>query len=527
MEDNAEAAGTPAPTLPIVSYEGEVIPTTKKKKKSEPRVWRKLGDKLVPSGKSQEAPLLDNKVYVVCFHPEIGLYLEEVCDRFEMPAKLYDVEDRFVKRVVKTWNSTDGNLGLLLNGIKGTGKTLTAKMICNDTNLPVVMVVNPYDGVPEFVGMIWQACVVLIDEYEKIYKSTDTMLTAMDGIFTGPHRKMFILTTNELGVSTYLVSRPGRIRYLKQFGDLSIDTIKEITDDMLADNVYHLKEEVIKYLSGLTMLTIDIVRAVIQEVNIHEEEPTEFHAIFNVKRGDDTYNITTVKFNGISSTRYYVTFSPEVEEIITLENIERYLDSNVYIQGAYIGELYAIDPAKRILVTSHRDTFQMHRFNITGSLHRNFRNYSDEDGVALSSMVQTNAVSDGTNFNTLEMKEFTEWCALKDPTQVPCPVAICKLGLANEMFKAGLVPNPANNLKSAKKAKEITVARKSRPRRISADGEMPTVQFVGYNVTQDAVDKLNEIVEGFTIPPTSLSDMSSGIEEIGPGDEPSTDLSEL
>src|SRR5690349_14178251 len=64
-----------------------------------------------------------------------GLGLEHIGNGFEFPYKIYGKDDGFVNRVIKTYNNTVGNLGLLLNGPKGTGKTVTAKRIANGLKL--------------------------------------------------------------------------------------------------------------------------------------------------------------------------------------------------------------------------------------------------------------------------------------------------------------------------------------------------------------------------------------------------------
>lgn len=60
-----------------------------------------------------------------------GFHLERYADKFTFPHKIYGLQREFIDHVTKTFRSTEGNLGILLTGTKGTGKTVTAKELAN------------------------------------------------------------------------------------------------------------------------------------------------------------------------------------------------------------------------------------------------------------------------------------------------------------------------------------------------------------------------------------------------------------
>ena len=60
-----------------------------------------------------------------------GYYLNRLGDSFVFNYKLYGINNKFIDHFIKTYNNTTGNLGVLFNGIKGTGKTVTAEELCN------------------------------------------------------------------------------------------------------------------------------------------------------------------------------------------------------------------------------------------------------------------------------------------------------------------------------------------------------------------------------------------------------------
>ena len=96
-------------------------------------------------------------------------------------------------------------------------------------------------------------------------------------------RKLYILTTNKLSIDENLLGRPGRIRYIKEFSNLSARAVNDVIDDNLKD--VSLKEEVLKVVDSLEISTIDILKAIIDECNIMGSVPS-----------DSTLNIPKAKY---------------------------------------------------------------------------------------------------------------------------------------------------------------------------------------------------------------------------------------
>ena len=267
------------------------------------KIWTEKGDIYRLRDLTTQVPKLENAIYTL--EVDIfGYYLQRIENKFEFDHKIYGLETSFVDRVCKTFNATKSNLGVLLNGVKGTGKTVTAKIICNKLNQPVILVTKPIAECHFFLNGIPQDITIFIDEFEKVFaKDKDNsadMLTIMDGALNSEHRRMFVLTTNNLHVNENLIQRPGRIRYLVTFSDLHHSVIEEIVDDRLIHK--SLKDETIKFISNLEIITVDIVNSIIDEVNIHEEAPDKFKAVFNVKKISGKYNILLVNEQDASTT---------------------------------------------------------------------------------------------------------------------------------------------------------------------------------------------------------------------------------
>jgi len=264
-------------------------------------MWAKNENSYVPVQTSCLQPALEKGVYSIRV-PAMGpIYLEKIKEDFHFPYKVYGVNDGFVERVKKTFVNTTGNLGVLLNGIKGTGKSVTAELISNSftaENVPTILISQRFNGLDEFLASIQQDIIVFVDEFEKVFKDntaeydqdrSEELLSLIDGALKSEHRRLFLFTTNEKNINSNLVSRPGRIRYTKEYQDLDLDTINELIDDILIHKQH--KEEVINYISNLVIITIDIVKAIIQEVNIHNESPESFQDFFNASKKNDAWNL--------------------------------------------------------------------------------------------------------------------------------------------------------------------------------------------------------------------------------------------
>ena len=220
-----------------------------------------------------------------------GFYLSKIAESFTFDYKLYGLNQKFIDYVLRTYENTTGNLGVLLDGIKGTGKTVVAKELCNRLQLPVVLVQSMgSDTNSKLIKYLSTSidfdCIFFFDEYEKEFKNSSDVLSFMDGTYNSIYRKVFLLTTNELNVDPNLLGRPSRIRYKKSFSNLSEEVTREILNDILEDKT--AIEKVIELTHSMNIITIDLIKAIATEINIHGVE-----ALPNIK---ETFNIEFSRF---------------------------------------------------------------------------------------------------------------------------------------------------------------------------------------------------------------------------------------
>ena len=245
--------------------------------------------------------------YSISFGTMTGWSLE-VAPALEVKEKVYGVNSDKVSKVLKAFKRSNKNLGVILSGDKGIGKSLTARMISIKAaalGYPVIIVSTYIPGIASFLNSIEQECVVLMDEFDKTFGSRDEdsdtisdpqteMLSLFDGISSG--KKLFIVTCNDLyGVSSFLVNRPGRFHYHFRFDYPTADGIYEYLHDK---GITDKKIRKVIEFSHKVQLNYDCLHAIAFEL----EDGGEFEDAINdlniINMNEQIYNITVYFTDG-------------------------------------------------------------------------------------------------------------------------------------------------------------------------------------------------------------------------------------
>ena len=270
----------------------------------------------------QTYDLLPAATYKVEFNKMTGFYLVDHNDLI-VSEKIYGPYARKVDKVLNTFAGMQRNMGVILSGPKGVGKSMFARLLAEkakEKNLPLIIIDMAIPGVEDFIADIEQECIVLFDEFEKTFKPDkdtgyepqEALLSLFDGVNDG--KKLFVVTCNETrDLNNYLLNRPGRFHYHFIMGTPTGDEVREYMEDNLIGDARQYIDKVVA-LSSISSFTYDVLRAVAFELN-QGYDLTETMMDLNIER--ERYLNLTMK---IIFTNGYVANAREILDLDMFNN---------------------------------------------------------------------------------------------------------------------------------------------------------------------------------------------------------------
>lgn len=243
----------------------------------------KVGERIINKPTGLDYDLVNGKVYNLKWDRYNGVSYFGEDGSLSLPAKVYTTksDDIFIKRVNTYFQKTSKlSTGVMLSGIKGTGKTVMAKVIAKNSNLPIIVVDEDYPTgrINDFFRKFETPVTIIFDEVDKHW-DTENLLGWLDGVQTNAKKLVLFTCNNEDRVNDYLKDRCSRVRYIRHFeANDNARFLREILRDkgIAEDNIENTYTFIV---NNFGLLSIDNILSFIDEKLLFPELSNE--EIFN------------------------------------------------------------------------------------------------------------------------------------------------------------------------------------------------------------------------------------------------------
>lgn len=237
----------------------------------------KNGNKIYVTPKGIEYDLEPGEVYTLKYDDWTATSYFEITPTFTIPEryKPNEEEQNFFDRILKYYNTTDKKTtGVMLKGLKGSGKTVGSKKLAFDSKLPIVIVDTQYPAkrLASFCEKFTTPICMLFDEVEKNQRYWDTtyMLQWLDGL-NETCKKLVIFTCNDdKECSEFLKDRCSRVRYVRNYKQLSSDIVETICNEEFDDKEKALDVSIYIY-NNFKTLSYDNIYSFIEEIKLNPD----------------------------------------------------------------------------------------------------------------------------------------------------------------------------------------------------------------------------------------------------------------
>ena len=250
----------------------------------------KVGNIITPQSQGLEYELEAGRCYYLKYdkYEDKSFLLRD--GELTLPKKIYGGTG-LEERILKSFNSSNKSVGVLLEGLKGSGKTLFSKVLAKKSGLPIIIVDEEYpvQRAVEFFAKIEQPICLLFDELEKntYFWRTDKLLKLLDGVQPGP-KKLTIMTCNSIDyLDDNLKDRCSRIRYYIHYDGLSLSSIQEIVNDVV-ENESNKNGLADKIFNSVKTKSYDNIISICKEINIFPD--MLFEDVMSIMNIDGNYN---------------------------------------------------------------------------------------------------------------------------------------------------------------------------------------------------------------------------------------------
>lgn len=253
----------------------------------------KLGNDIVFGKSGVDYTLEPGKVYTPVADNYSGEVSLTISTDLQLPEKLYVTKDdkKFIDKTIASYSKSEKTMGVLMAGEKGTGKTVMAKEIALKSELPILTIDKSFH--PRYLKTLFTklsgtSMCVIFDEFDKLGRDYDSdyILQVFDGVSSSGNHLLLLTCNNTDKVNEYMLDRCGRIRYYREFDEMTPSMIEEILNDRL-DDKSEIKPCVDFIVENFGLVSFDNVATFADEINMYPKETLEnLFADMNISNKD-------------------------------------------------------------------------------------------------------------------------------------------------------------------------------------------------------------------------------------------------
>ena len=260
--------------------------------------------------------------YYISFDPMSGFYLSQT-ENIQLKTKIYGEKTGIrTSRIINTFKDRIDNTGVLLSGIKGSGKSLQIKHISevlrNEHGISSLIVNTnmPIDTLTLFLNEITEPIAVILDEFEKTFEDMEEQeqfLTLLDGISF--NKKLYLFSCNDVEkITEFMLARPSRIYYHYQYTAMDKEAVVGYCEDFLKNKKFIESITAIHDFMGNTF-NFDILQSLIQESNRYDENPLDIINILNIKdNSNQRYHYRDFTYKMEFTDNHYSSIEDDIED---------------------------------------------------------------------------------------------------------------------------------------------------------------------------------------------------------------------
>lgn len=206
----------------------------------------------------------------------------EVGSSITLPSQMYETnsDKKFINKILNHFKNTKRNTtGVILTGLKGSGKTVMSKNIAVSSGLPIIIVASdfPTRQLNKLFSKFSETEVcVIFDEVDKNERSwnTEDLLGFLDGINATSKKLVLLTCNNNSKMNEFIMNRCSRIRYYREFTKLDKEAVTEIVNSKIED-----KNETVPVVNFIMdrfdIISYDNISSFVEELNQYPTDTFE------------------------------------------------------------------------------------------------------------------------------------------------------------------------------------------------------------------------------------------------------------